>query len=92
MLIFLIVLCCFVEPKSISKSLNELGLDEAEYERALNISDDNDYQLHLRRRSNSCFVNNYFDVRLQAWEANMDIQPVFNNYKAVTYMCIQTRG
>ena len=22
-----------------------------------------------------------------AWEANMDIQPVFNHYKAVAYMC-----
>ena len=22
-----------------------------------------------------------------AWKANIDIQPVFNHYKAVTYMC-----
>ena len=22
-----------------------------------------------------------------AWESNMDIQPVFNQYKAVAYMC-----
>ena len=24
---------------------------------------------------------------LMAWEANMDIQPVFNHYKVVVYMC-----
>ena len=36
---------------------------------------------------NSCFVNNYFKKGLTAWEANMDIHPVFNHYKAVTYMC-----
>ena len=77
----------FVEVKSISEVLNELGIDEFEYERALGISDNNGFQLHLKRPTNSCFVNNYFDVGLLAWEANMDIQPVFNHYKAVTCMC-----
>ena len=24
---------------------------------------------------------------MQAWKANIDIQPVFNQYRAVTYMC-----
>ena len=51
------------------------------------ISEDNDFQLLLKRPTNSCFVNNYFDVGLQAWGANIDIQPVFNHYKAITYMC-----
>ena len=55
--------------------------------KALSISDDNDFQIHLRRPPNSCFVNNYFDEGLMAWKANIDIQPVFNHYKAVTYMC-----
>ena len=50
------------------------------------ISKDEDLELHLKRQPNSCFVNNYFDVGLKAWQANMDIQPVFNEYKAVTYM------
>ena len=67
--------------------LNELNIDYLEYETALGISDDNDFQLYLRRPTNSCFVNNYFDIGLLAWEANMDIQPVFNYYKAITYMC-----
>ena len=31
-------------------------------------------------------MNNYFYDRLMAWEANMDIQPVFNHYKAVAYI------
>ena len=25
---------------------------------------------------------------LLEWEANLDIQPVFNHYKALTYMCV----
>ena len=52
--------------------------------RFLNISD---FQLHLKRPTNSCFVNNNFSEGLQAWKANMDIQPVLNEYKAITYMC-----
>ena len=32
-------------------------------------------------------MNNYFCDGLMAWEANMDIQPVFNHYKTVAYMC-----
>ena len=43
--------------------------------------------MHLRRQPNSCFVNNYFALGLEAWEANLDIQPVFNYFKAVSYMC-----
>ena len=43
--------------------------------------------LDLKRQANSCFFNNYFDVGLKALQANMDMQPVFNEYKAVTYMC-----
>ena len=32
-------------------------------------------------------MNNYFADGLIAWEPNLDIQPVFNHYKAVAYMC-----
>ena len=42
---------------------------------------------HLKGERNSCFVNNYFDVGLKPWQTNMDIQPVFNEYKTVAYMC-----
>ena len=53
----------------------------------LSISVDDDYELHHIRSPNSCFVNNYFDTGLRAWQANMDIQTVFDEYNAVAYMC-----
>ena len=65
----------------------KLGITEDEYYNSLSISKDSEFEIHLRRPPNSCFVNNYFAEGLRAWEANMDIQPVFNQYKAVTYMC-----
>ena len=67
--------------------LQELEISECDYYNALSTSDDNDFQIYLKRPPNSCFVNNYFDEGLSAWKANIDIQPVFNHYKAVTYMC-----
>lgn len=33
-----------------------------------------------------CFINNYFPNRLRAWTANIDIEPMLNHYKRVTYM------
>ena len=53
----------------------------------MTILKDKDLELHLKRQPNSCFVNNYFEVGLKAWQVNKDVQPVFNEYKAVTYMC-----
>jgi len=67
--------------------LEYLEITEQEYYTALSISPDEDFEIHLYRPPNSCFVNNYFAVGLEAWEANIDIQPVFNTYKAVSYMC-----
>lgn len=72
---------------SIKEILNELELTESEYYHALRISIDADFQIHLKRPPNSCFVNNYFDEGLLAWQANLDIQPVINYFKAVAYMC-----
>ena len=45
-----------------------------------------DYEPYLIRPPNSYFVNNNFDTGLRAWQANINIQPVFNEYKAVAYM------
>ena len=42
----------------------------------------------MRRPANSQFVNNYFKIGLGACEENMAIQPVFNEQKAITYMCL----
>ena len=77
----------FIEVKSVSKVLEEVNITKQEYENALKISDDNYYQLHFRQPTDSCFVNNYFDISLLAWEASIGIQPAFDYYKAVTYMC-----
>ena len=77
----------FQEVDSIKEILDRLEINETEYYAALSISDDNDFQIHLKRPPNSCFVYNYFTEGLLAWEANLDIQPVFNHYKAVAYMC-----
>ena len=38
------------------------------------------------KSADSCFVNHYFDTGLIAWEGNIDIQSVFDYYKAVTCM------
>ena len=77
----------YEEPKTISEILCALQIDEQDYYEALATSTDSDYMIHLARQPNSCFVNNYFNEGLISWKANMDIQPVFNHYKAVAYMC-----
>ena len=60
-------------PPTIKEILLELSISSKEYYRALSISEDNDYELHLTRHPNSCFVNDYFSDGLKAWQANMDI-------------------
>ena len=77
----------FEHVRSVISILNELGISDEDYYNALCISDDNDIQVHLKRLPTSCFVNNYLKTGLLAWEANLNIKPVFNHYKAVTYMC-----
>ena len=73
---------------SVKEILGELEFSKDDYHIALPISKDEDLELHLKRQPNSSyFVDNYFDVGLKAWQANMDRQTVFNEYKAVTYMC-----
>ena len=76
----------YIDPKSVEEILNMLDINVDAYYRSLEISDDNDFQIHLRRTPTSCFVNNYFKVGLDAWKATIDIQSVFNEKKAVAYM------
>ena len=73
----------YEELKSINEILASLEISKHDYEEALSISDDNDFQIHYKRPPNSCFVNNYFCDRLMAWKAIR----IFNHYKAVAYMC-----
>ena len=77
----------YEEFKSNDEILASLEISKHDYEEAPSISNNNDFQIHYKRSPNSCFVNNYFCDGLKTWEANMDIQAVFNHYKAVAYMC-----
>ena len=72
--------------KSIDEILGLLEISKVEYEAALSISEDKDFQLHFKRPPKLCFVNNYFSNGVLSWEANLDIQPVLNHYKALAYM------
>ena len=71
------VVCCFVVT----------GVSEEQYYWALSVSPDSDYELHLKRPTDSCFINNYFIAGIQGFAANVDLQPVFNHYKCITYVC-----
>ena len=54
----------------------------------LAISKDDRFQVYLRRPPNSCFFENYFKIGLSSWQGGMDIEPVFNEHKAIDYLCI----
>ena len=58
-----------------------------EYNWALSISADSDFELHLKTAVDSCFINNYFEAGIKGFRANVDLQPVFNHYKCITYVC-----
>ena len=70
---------------SIPEILAELQITDDGYYGAVSISKVDDLELHLKRKPNSCLVNNCFGNVLKGWQANMDFQPVFSEYKAVTY-------
>ena len=62
-------------------------VSKEDYNWALSISEDSDFELHLRRAVDSCFINNYFEAGIKGSRANVDLQPVFNHYKCITYVC-----
>ena len=64
-----------------------VNITEEQYYWALSISPDSDYELHLRRPIDNCFINNYFVAGIKGFRANVDLQPVFNHYKCITYVC-----
>ncbi|KXJ21270.1 ATP-dependent DNA helicase PIF1 [Exaiptasia diaphana] len=70
-----------------SDIFNSVGITKEQYYGALSISPDSDYELHLKRPIDSCFINNYFIAGIKGFAANVDLQPVFNHYKCVTYVC-----
>ena len=65
----------------------DIGITKEEYVAALSISSDSDFCLHLKRPVDSCFTNNYFIAGIKGFAANVDLQPVFNHYKCITYVC-----
>ena len=67
--------------------LNDIDITEQDYQWAISLSPDSDYELHLKRPIDSCFINNYFIAGLKGFAANVDLQPVFNHYKCITYVC-----
>ena len=76
--------------KSIEEILDLLHILVDEYYYYLAISEDDNFQIYLHWPTNSCFENNYFKIGLSAWQANMDIQPVFNEDKAIAFMCVHS--
>ena len=78
--------------KSVSEVLEEINITEEEYKSALQILDDQDFQLYLKCPTDYCFVSNYFDIGLLAWKANIDIQSVFNYYKYNIYVQLSIKG
>jgi hypothetical protein len=66
---------------------DSVGVTENDYYWALSISSDSDFDLHLKRPVHSCFINNYFVAGIKGFAANVDLQPVFNHYKCITYVC-----
>ena len=71
---------------SVDSVLLELKITRNDYYQALSVSYDNDNKLYLKRGTNSCFINNYNPELLKAWQANIDLQSVYNYYKVVSYV------
>ena len=53
----------------------------------MSVSADSDYDLHLKRSTDSCFINSYFVAGVKGFAANVALQIVFNHYKCITYVC-----
>ena len=78
---------------TIDDALQSLQIEKSDYYNCLSIAAGGDYEIHLKRPANSSFINNYNPTVLLGWQANMDIQPVFNHHRCVTYLCsYMTKG
>ena len=65
----------------------DLDIIKEQYEWALSISPDSNYNLYLKRSLDSCFTNKNFIAGVNGFAANVDLQPVFNHYKCIIYVC-----
>lgn len=64
--------------------LTDLYVSVDTYYSALEISEDTDFQIHLRRPPSFYFISNYFQLGLKAWDANIDIQHVVSENKTIS--------
>ena len=74
------------QPSTTKHVLSKLQISGKNYYCALSISTGSHYQIQLKRGTDPCFVDNYNPVLLKAWQANMDLQPVYNYYKTISYL------
>ena len=72
---------------SILEILSELQITSQDYYDTLSISNDSDFQKHLKCQPSVCFINKYFTEGLEACKANIDIHPVFNHCSYL-YVCL----
>ena len=63
----------FTQPLSIQEILDEFEIPKDDSSKTLSVSKDCHLELYLKGQRNSCFANDYFDVGLKAWQANMNI-------------------
>ena len=77
----------YISSTSAEDVLAMCKVSKEEYNWALSISTDSDFELHLKREVDSCFINNYFEAGIKGFRANVDLQPVFNHYKCIMYVC-----
>ena len=54
--------------------LTSVGISKDEYYWALSISCDSDFDLHIKRPIDSCFINNFFVAGIKGFAANVDLQ------------------
>ena len=52
--------------KTIDQLLDDLSIDKGDYDKVLSISNNNDFQIKIRRLTNSCLTNIYFADALLA--------------------------
>ena len=71
---------------SIDYLLLELQITKIEYYWELSITSENDFQFHLKKDTNYCFINNYNLVLFKEWQASTDFQTVYKYFKTVSYM------
>ena len=76
----------YVDHLTTNKAFKVLNIAEIDYFDIPSLSLKADYEIHFRQPPNSCFINNYNPVMLKIWRANINLQPVINYYKAVSYM------